>query len=174
MLSSPTPRATRRRALGSVIGVGLAGVGLAGCAPSTRRSASPGGEEPTDASLLEEAVALTLASRALVTATGEQHPGLAGALDPLSAMHAAHLAVLARSLADDPGPDPGSAPPVPARAPAAIRRVHRGEEEGRARLATLAARAHSGEFARLLASMAAATGQQLATLPRPRDVDAPA
>lgn len=185
MLSSPTPRATRRRALGTMLALPLSGAGLAGCDLLPGRGSpdptppSPGGrgrpgddEEPNDASLLDEAVALTLAGLALVGATGQRHPGLAGALEPLEEMHTAHLAVLTRSLADDP--DPAPAPPVPARPPAAIRRVHGREEEGRGRLATLAGRARSGEFARLLASMAAATGQHLVPLPRPRDVDTPA
>lgn len=180
MLSSSAPRATRRHALAGLAAGAAAGVGLSACGVLSQRepagatpdgSASEGAgvdDAEVDASLLDQAVATTQEGLALLTATSERHPGLGGALEDLAAMHTAHLRVLARSLDDDPAAAPD--PAVPARPPLAMRDVRRFENRCQTRLAELAGQARSGSFARLLASMAAATGQQVLQLPRPRDV----
>lgn len=182
MSSSPLPRVSRRATLGGLVTAlgGGAALLLAGCdaspAPENPAPPAPGAgtplateersDEEVDADLLDRVVAGTTSAESLLAATVVQHPGLAGALSGLQAMHAAHRAVLAASLDGDPT---GAVlvPPVPGRSRRALAAVRRHENELQRQLARLALDARSGQFARILASMAAAVAQHVSTLPRP-------
>jgi hypothetical protein len=180
--SSPLPRVSRRATLGGLV-TALGGgpiLLLVGCdaAPApegpassatetgTRLATAERDDEEVDADLLDRVVAATTSAESLLAATVVQHPGLAGALRGLQAMHAAHRELLAASLDGDPT---GAVlvPPVPGRSRRALAVVRRHENDLQRQLAELALDARSGQFARILASMAAAVGQHVSTLPRP-------
>ena len=182
MPSSPLPRVSRRATLGGLATAlgGGAVLLLGSCdtapAPESPASPAPGAgtplataersDEQVDADLLDRVVADTTTAESLLAATVVQHPGLAGALGGLQAMHAAHRELLAASLDGDPT---GAVlvPPVPGRSRRALAGVRRHENQLQRQLAELALDARSGQFARILASMAAAVGQQTSALPRP-------
>jgi len=134
----------------------LGPVVVAGCATTTTPSTS----SPPDADVpaAREATALTRDAITTITATIARHPGLAQQLQPVLAMHRAHLRRL-RSV--NPGatiaPTPAKVPPAPRRA---LARVRAADATRATRLEALAGAAHSGGFARMLASMAAAIAQR--------------
>ncbi|MDP3890794.1 hypothetical protein [Nocardioides sp.] len=185
MPSSPALRVSRRATLrGTLTALGATtALATASCEDGLRRGgdtppgATPGRQEsptPTapgrsdeehDAGILDRAVASTLAAEALLAATVSTHPGLGGALAEVRAVHRAHHDLLAASLSQEPPPSP--APRVPGRSRRALAVVRRHENDHQQRLADLALEARSGPFARILASMAAAVGQQVSLLPRP-------
>ncbi len=101
----------------------------------------------------------------LVVATGRRHPRLAATLADARAAHRAHVTLLSRAVPPDaPPPGPARAVRVPGSARAGLRAVvaaetRLGQDGTRAALA-----ARSGPFARVLASMAAASAQQAEAL----------
>jgi len=153
----PNPPLTRRTTLLGAAAIGAASL-LAACA-----SGSPVGDnEPAELSVDEQAavkardaVAQTLAA---VSATSTARPGLAVLLNPIAAMHDAHLSILDQGESGAASPDGFVVPPGRAGALAAL---HRSESELAALLAGLAAESESGQWARVLASMSAAVHQRL-------------
>ena len=129
---------------------------------ATRRQVSP-----------DVALATTAAGRVgqvadLVERTVARHRQLRHRLAGLAALHAAHLRLLQEAVPadrrrDEQGPHREH---VPHAEHAALRSVLRAEHSLRPQLQGLAMRAESGEFARLLAAMSAAVGQQLAVVTR--------
>jgi hypothetical protein len=110
-----------------------------------------------DVQTATEALAAVRVAHQAVLATGQKFPALRAGLARLDAMHAAHE----RSLVDAvPAQARASATPAPyvvaGRRDVALARLQASEATLRAALQSLALRAQSGEFARLLASMAAA------------------
>lgn len=109
----PGPRLTRRAAL-----VSVALVGLAGCTPPERgldrrrREDEPvpdGPQVDPDVAVAAEVLAAATAVLALVRATADRHPALAGRLGPVAVAHEAHTALL-----DDAVPGEATASPSPA------------------------------------------------------------
>jgi hypothetical protein len=100
-----------------------------------------------------------------VLATARRHPALAPSLSGARAVHRAHVALLREAVPDDTAPPGGHRTGrVPARPRQALSALARAE--GRLGVAGQrnAVRARSGGFARVLASMAAASAQQAALL----------
>lgn len=175
--AAPEPSALSRRAVmaGVTAGVaaGLAAGTLGGCASgstsarASRRDATP--EVSPDVAVAAAALQAITRTSGAVGRTARRHPQLKAGLAGLAALHAAHLrmlqdAVPARHRRDaTAGPPPATVPHHP---PAALAAVAHAERDLRAQLEGFAVRARSGEFARLLAAMSAAVGQQLAVLPR--------
>jgi hypothetical protein len=155
----PEPdRALSRR---SLLAVGVLGAGaLAGCSsggdkhvatPAPKASVTP------DVRTATAALAAVRAAHEAVRATAQHFTALRAVLTGLDAMHAAHE----RSLVDAvPAGSRGSAArstyAVPLRRDAAVARLTTGETHLHDALQSLAVQAQSGEFARLLAGMAAA------------------
>lgn len=106
----------------------------------------------------------------LLDRTVAHHRRLRHPLAGLAALHAAHLRLLRQAVPDDQEQQPGAGTRRPRGAPhdahAALRSVLHAERSLRPQLEGLAVRAESGEFARLLAAMSAAVGQQLAVVAR--------
>ena len=136
---------------------------LSGC--STADTSTTVSQPDADLPAAREAIALTRAGIALITATTARHPALRGELASLLAMHHAHLRRL-RTLDASGTPATPATKPVPAAADAALTRVRTAESARATRLDALALAAHSGGFARMLGAMAAAVDQHLAVLPR--------
>ena len=125
-----------------------------------RRPASPSPDVAVATTALAAVRAMVDALRATVTS----FPATRGDLAPLLSMHRAHVATLVDAVPG--GATPSTSAPtyaVPGGRPAALRELRRREGQLQARLGELAVQAQSGEFARLLASMGAGTGQRLAT-----------
>jgi hypothetical protein len=150
----------------SVIALGLAGLGSVGAvaacssAPSptssSNQQARPASVTP-DVQTATEALAAVRTAHQVVRATAQRFQATRLGLAPLEAMHVAHE----RSLVDAvPAPQRGSAAAapyaVPHRRDVALGRLQASEATLHDTLQALALRAQSGEFARLLASMAAA------------------
>ena len=160
-LPRPGRGAVSRR---SVIGVGLAGLGawgVAGCSGDSSSSTTAARARPAsvtpDVQTATEALAAVRLAHEAVGATAQRFPALRVDLARLDAMHAAHE----RSLVDAvPAEARRSAAPapyaVPHRREVALAHLQLSEAKLRDTLQALALRAQSGEFARLLASMAAA------------------
>lgn len=163
--------------LGGVLGVVATAVG---CAPAASPSGQ-GGRTTSKGSASagqpravspDVAVAISAASQVrqaadLLHRTVRRHPRLRGRLTALSAVHDTHLRLLRQAVPPGEHEDRSSTTArqaVPPRAAAAVDGVVRVEHGLRQSLEGLAVRAQSGEFARLLAAMSAAVGQQLALL----------
>ena len=159
---APDERVSRR----SVITIGLAGLGLlgvqgalGGCSSDTtqpKARASRAATVTPDVRTATAALAAVRATHAAVRATAQRFPAAAGSLAGLAAMHAAHE----RSLVDAVPEQARKASPatpyaVPRRRTAALTRLQANEAHLHDTLQALADRAESGDFARLLASMAA-------------------
>ena len=138
----PGPATTRRTALGAC-GLSLL---AAGCGTAGR---SPDAADDPDQGVVDEAVLLSATALASVRAAARRHPSLAGRVQPLAALHRAHLAVL-------PEPTTPAVPVEPGGRPAAtLALVTELERDTWRRLTDLAVAAESGALARLLASMSA-------------------
>lgn len=162
---------SRRTALGGVAAAAAATV--AGCTssddsrPSATRTPSPRRSPATDPDVKLAAAVLDKERAMLdrVAATARRHPRLAATLAGTRAVHRAHVALLTRAVPDDtpfrspsPGADgPARVPRGPARALSALAAAERRLSDVGAR-SSLASR--SGPFARVLASLAAASSQQ--------------
>lgn len=148
--------------------LGLGATTLAGCDVSAFGT-SKQKPQPANADLPAVVSAATLSRRLLdLTAeTARRQHSLSGTMAPLTAMHRAHLRVLEHAV------PPGQRsrlrqhhPRVASHHGSGVGAVRSAETLARTQLTSLAATAHSGELARLLASMAAAIGQQLQGLGR--------
>ncbi len=175
MTPTTPPVPTARRVAGGISrrGVLTAAVALplAGCAlnnPLDSRRTPAAEAVPAlapDVGVAVEAVARIRTVGATLTATTQLHAGLATALTGLAAMHAAHLDALVEAVPDRVDTATTPAPSAVPEAPVTARRaVAAAERLLHDELTELALRAQSGLFARLLASMVAAIGQQLAVL----------
>jgi hypothetical protein len=174
------PRLSRRRAVGGaaaltalvVSGCTQDGASRTGSGPAATGS-SESSEAPTRAPVPPD---VTLAAAVLrdeqsmldrVAATARRHPGLAGTVSGARSTHRAHVRLLRQAVPDGarrtpPRPfRPGQVPRRPGSALAALVRAEtRLSSDGQRN----AVRAESGSFARVLASMAAASAQQAARL----------
>lgn len=157
--------------------VGAAAAALSGCTSGLkvrrgpRRPASDpapdrAAETDPDVALAASALSAERAVLALVEATGDRHVRLRGALQPAAEAHRAHIQLLADAVPDDTATDtPAPADVrVPRSAARALSAVVTAEDELSAGSRRHAFAAQSGPFARLLASMAASTGQHAAVL----------
>lgn len=154
----PTP--TRR----AVLLGGTAAASLTGC--TSTRSPAPAAEPDPDKALVAEMLTAEATLVALVEELGRR-PRRARLLQPTRDVHQAHVKLLTEA-------DPGSAPTVtssPSPSPAlrgddraAFLAIARAEDSLAETLRQGAFRARSGPFARVLASMAAASAQSAATL----------
>lgn len=154
--------------------VASATLALAGCgredadgraAPTDARGA--GTESDTDSvepdvRLLDELLADVDATAALVASLVQREQRLAGRLAPLTELHRTHRAALAEAAPDE-RPDQADGERLPRGRAAALDAVRLREVALQTRLAEGAVAAESGTFARMLASMSAAVGQQLTT-----------
>lgn len=174
----PAPHHPSRRALLGATGVGLLAVTSA-CdlgpldGADTESDGPHGGTAHTDPDdrLLADARARISAAAGLVEATTSAHPGLAGPLADLGALHATHAAALGgepENPEEDPAPSPAptsgattTGPQVPDVARTALTHVLTEERTLADALAIGAREAHSGQFARLLATMSAGVAQQV-------------
>jgi hypothetical protein len=160
-------RLSRRGALG--LGAGLAIAGVAGCALNNPLTAddTPAAKATRDLApdvvVAVDAVTLIRGAQAAVTATGDQHPALAGRLTGLLEVHRTHLAAVVDAVPDgvDTSPTGGTPYTVPPTGPVALAQLTTAERTLHDELVGLALRAQSGPFARLLGAMAAALSQQL-------------
>ncbi|WP_240617458.1 hypothetical protein [Nocardioides speluncae] len=175
MLDSPRHPVSRRTAL--AVGTVAAATALAGCELDPPEDDAPG--KGPDALLSDEEHDTDLAGKAArsisttlneVRAAANRHVGLAQALAGLVAMHEAHHALLADSGADQ---DPSTSPSAPVTAPPssgeALSRVTTSERKLAQRLEDWAVNARSGQFARVLASMAASVAQHVSVLPKAKE-----
>ncbi|WP_250027219.1 hypothetical protein [Paractinoplanes maris] len=144
-------RHSRRRVLGTVAGLGAAG--LAGCGLFDDDPEPPRVPDPLQP-LLDEAIALAASyDRAIVT-----QPGLAARLAPLADDHRAHATELARLIGQAlPSTGPASAPAASAPAEAAAQTVAtlRAAEQAAQKSAVTACKAAPPERAALVGSIAA-------------------
>ena len=137
---------------------------LAACRWGPEDEESPEVERAQDADaglVATVATAITRVSLIVDAVTG-QHIGLAAALAPLAAMHAAHLQVLAVPVTTAtiaPGELDGQ------NSRSALATIRLEEARLQTGIADLAATAVSGTLARALASMSASIAQHLAALP---------
>lgn len=116
--------------------------------PEPTRDAEPAPVDP-DLALRDSALLAIATQLALVTSTMSARPRLAARLGVLKAVHDAHVAAL-----------PGAVAPTAGGVPAGTwASVLAGEGALQHQLASLAQRAESGGFARLLASMSAGVAQ---------------
>lgn len=168
--TSPSRRTLTRRALVGGLGAGAAVALLPGCSVDTPlRDGDQREPRPLapDVAVATTALAELRAARRAVADTTRRFPQLQSALAPVRSMHRTHETSLADAV--PAGADPvGQAAPyaVPRRRAAALAALEERERQLHDRLATLAAQAQSGEFARLLASMGAGVQQRLAAWPR--------
>jgi hypothetical protein len=178
---------SRRTAIGGA--AALTALVVSGCTngsgPRSSPSAAPPGEQGDSPTQAPEDPDVALAAAVLrseqdmldrVLATARRHPRLAASVSGARAAHQAHVALLTRAV---PGrsatPTPTPAPRVrPARVPASARSALASLAGAENRLSVTGRRragvARSGSFARVLASMAAASAQQavhLSTLSPP-------
>lgn len=169
MPDSPPLRTTRRRVLAATAALGVAVVGTSGCEvvapaddpvdadPGTTPSPTATPEEDADEELVARVVAEVSDALAVVEAAGRGRPPLKRSLQDLARTHRAHLAELADS------PTRSRRARVGGDDAAALRRVRIVEQRLQGRLGEAAVDAQSGPLAALLASMAAAIAQQLAS-----------
>jgi len=171
------PRLSRRRAVGGA--AALTALVVSGCTQDgasrtgSGPSATPRSETPTQGRVPPD---VTLAAAVLrdeqtmldqVAATARRHPGLAETVSGARSTHRAHVRLLRQAVPDGARPTPprpfrpGQVPRRPGPALAALVRAEtRLSADGQRN----AVRAESGSFARVLASMAAASAQQAARL----------
>ncbi|MGH3411839.1 MAG: hypothetical protein ACRDPH_02020 [Marmoricola sp.] len=170
---SDVPRTLSRRAT-----LGLAAAGLiagGGCSVEVNNPYAGGASSPSPGSggrsgrlaAADPDVRLAVAALtgieqaiALVRRTGDRHPALATVYADTLAMHRHHAAALVEAVPSGLRPGHTRTVPVPRDGKAARKRLQAAEKELRHTLGGLAQRAHSGGFARLLASMAAAVHQR--------------
>ena len=151
-----------------VIGVGLVGLGtVAGCSngssPTHRQQAQPVAVTPD----VRTATAALTAVRAVLLAideTGKRFPATRVSLAGLRAMHTAHERSLVGAVPRAAATTRTTPQPVPGNRAAALAQLRASETRLHATLQTLAVRAQSGDFARLLASMSAAVSTHLTLL----------
>lgn len=115
------------------------------------------------------AVAAVVATRRITAdlrATLQRHPGLAGTIKPLVALHEAHQqaldAAVPKGTKADAVPTPSAVPPRPQ---VALGQLLQRERALAGELTGLALKAESGSFARLLGAMIAGQAQTLTTTP---------
>lgn len=139
-----------------------------GTAPARQRTAAPA--DNPDLSLLDDAVEVNASLIEVYERTIERHPDLERTLRPLLRSHRAHASAFgdaAPAGADRRSRGPsGRGPRVPPRAAAALRNLSDHESENERGCQMRARRAASGEFARLLASIAACSAQHRWVLER--------
>lgn len=153
------PPATTRR---TAVALGVAGlVSLAACdgddSPSPAPRASTSGDP--DQALVERVLSDLEAASRLAGAVAAAFPRLARPMRSLRRVHDAHIAALGGERPTGHGAAHGDAA-------AALGRVRRREQRLQRRLVDASVSAESGRLARLLASMSAATSQQLVALPQ--------
>jgi hypothetical protein len=150
-----------------VLGASLAGMtglgALAGCSGTSPAPEASGSAQARPTSVTPDVQTATVALAAVraahqaVTATAQRFPAVRPALSALAATHAAHERSLVNAV---PARERGTSTPapyvVPARRDVALQRVRAEEDKVHGSLQALALKAQSGEFARLLAGMAAA------------------
>lgn len=150
-----------------VLALGL-GTGLGACAAPAGAPAAAGAPAPEsedadgDVALVVEAVATTTGLRRAFAAARRRHGRLDQRLKPYAQLHARQRDVLVAALPEEDAGGAGESgralPPTPS-AGRALALLARQERQAGRTLTDLAVEAESGRFARLLASMAAATGQ---------------
>lgn len=159
---SPAPvlRTSRRTTLGGALaGVALlAGCDLGSDDPGSGPAPAADPHDP-DTSLVADVVDDLVATLAVVEAVRRRYGPLRRQLGELAKVHRAHLEALGSNER------PGRAGPRTAGAEDALALVRRREQRHERLLTDRAVQAQSGRLARLLASMSAAVGQQLAVLP---------
>jgi hypothetical protein len=153
--------------------------------PQPSRSAEPAPAQDPDVALAATVLTGEQAMLDRVLATARRHPGVAPALAEVETMHRAHVRLLTDAVPDDgrsrasasasasasapsaaasPAPSESGSPAVPGR-PGAALALLASEEQRLGRIGKRSAfAAESGAFARVLASMAAAAGQQAVAL----------
>jgi hypothetical protein len=161
--------------------VSLPAAAAAGCSlgtPEESPQAAARGDADPDVALLDEVAGGTQAMVALYEETLRRHGGLRRDLEPLLTAHRAHAEALGEAAPPTRGPagpnsGPGAGagsraqqarPDVPGRAGAALRELRAAERRAADDLHVATGRADSGAFARLLASMAAASAQHARVL----------
>lgn len=169
---TPPPRASRRRvlavsaAVSAPLVLGATGCDLAvpsressgnGATPSQTPSPTTAGPEDPDAELVARVADDVAGTLAVVTAAGRGRPTLRRSLRDVARTHRAHLEELAAS------PRSTGRVRVGGDDRAAVRRVRVAEQQLQRRLTEAAVEAQSGPLAALLASMAAAVAQRLAS-----------
>lgn len=155
---------TRRTVLAGVVG-GLGALSVAACSngdsPDTAAPRSSAGVTP-DVAVATAALAEIRAMREAVSATLKKFPITRSVLGSLVTLHQAHEATLVDAV---PRQAAASATPAPYTVPRhrqkALATLATREQRLHDSLGTLALRAESGQFARLLASMGAALTQRL-------------
>lgn len=165
--NSRTRRTISRRTLvtgGLTVGAGLA---LAGCSMDNpvRRKPAPTApaELAPDVAVATRALSEIRAVRTAVTRTRARFPAAGSRLGPLATMHLAHERTLVNGVPERADTSPTPTPyAVPRQRAKALQTLATREQRLHDTLDDLALRAQSGDFARLLASMGAAVGQQLA------------
>jgi hypothetical protein len=154
-----------------VIGVGLVGLGtVAGCSdgssPTHAQQARPTAVTP-DVRTATTALAAVRAMLLAIDQTGKRFPATRVPLSGLRAMHTAHERSLAGAVPRSAAAPSTTPQPVPGNRAAALAQLRAGEARLHETLRTLAVRAQSGDFARLLASMSAAVSTHLSLLATP-------
>ena len=154
-------RASRRGALGLLVGITAAGCSLdppsdepSGASPSADAEGTAPAEDP-DTELVRHVVDDLTAALALVGGIARGGRSLTAVVAPWRELHAAHLEALE-------APDRARPERVRGPLPALRNRLRREETGLQRRLAEAAVAAQSGALAALLATMAAAVAQQLA------------
>jgi hypothetical protein len=149
--------------------VGAAGVAglVTGCSADDSADRDDAPEGPAalapDVAVATRALAEIRAVRTAVTRTQARFPATRALLGPVAAMHVAHERTLVDAVPDRANTSTAPAPyAVPLRRAAALRGLAAREQRLHDTLDGLSLRARSGDFARLLASMGAGLGQQLA------------
>jgi hypothetical protein len=156
-----------------VLAAGLTSVLATGCDVRNPLSKSADGVPETaavspDVTVAIQAVAVIRAAHSAATTTLQRHPALRPRLTALLDMHQAHLDALADAVPDASPATPGASRfVVPADPQVALHTIVVLETGAQSTITGLALRAQSGAFARLLASITAATAQRLVGLPKP-------
>ncbi len=149
---------------------GMAALAASGCSvnnPVSKKKAPPTPAELTpDVAVATRALAEITAVRAAVSGTMSRHPDSRAQLRQVVRMHRAHEKTLVNAVPERARPTAKPAPyVVPRKRKAALRKLATREQRLHDSLGGLALRAQSGDFARLLASMGAATSQRLSVWP---------
>ncbi len=165
-------RPTRRSVLAASLVVPAAtaaGCTLSGASPSKGTAREAPDVDP-DVALLEQVSQATAAVVALYEGVIEEHRSLRHGLRPILAAHRAHVQALGQAAPKDAtggkaaGRGDTRTPHVPRSPGQAVRRLESAEQKASDRLLEATRRAHSGGFARLLASMSASSAQAVRVL----------
>lgn len=171
---SALPGVSSRVGRRATVALGLAAVGATGCGLGSRTtsaptaaptSGAPASADTADLELLDQARDAVTVMLASVRAARVRHPSLRSPLQPLATLHRRHLDVLdgaGRATAQTSPVEPAEVRP---RARRALIDVRDAELSLERTLGEQAVAAASGDFARLLASMAAAVAQAVTVLP---------